>query len=409
MKDIVFPVCAVLSWTALLYKAWNARRTSRAPALVSLLVLFALLGTSFTLATPAVAQAFDQLAGVPNLAALCIHSTVIAFCATVQVTILYWAHPPAQAWPKARWRLLTIGLVLPIMATLFVVADTKERVPNFFQQYTHQPLVAAYATLYLITLIAAHVGLAQLGLRYAKLADQPWLRRGLRILTGAAATSLLHCAVRIADVVAAQVGIDASPWAILVPIFVGTSVFLGFIGVTVPVWGPRLSNLRHWTRQYRAYHRLYPLWNALYRAIPDIALDPPTSALADRLILRDIDFRLYRRVIEIRDGQRELRPWLDPAVASAAARLGRQANLTNHELDATIEAAKLAAALKRVRKDDSNPPGSAYADADIHGGPDLSTEIDWLIQVTRAFTNSPTVRRAVSEATNANDTVSPTT
>ena len=58
---------------------------------------------------------------------------------------------------------------------------------------------------------------------------------------------------------------------------------------------------------YRSLRRLYPLWDGLCQAVPGIALDP-VPAWADRLDPRDLRMRLYRRVIEIRDGYMALSP-----------------------------------------------------------------------------------------------------
>ena len=46
---------------------------------------------------------------------------------------------------------------------------------------------------------------------------------------------------------------------------------------------------------------LYPLWTDLLRDVPQVALEPPASRWRDRLQVRDLEFRLYRRVIEIED------------------------------------------------------------------------------------------------------------
>jgi hypothetical protein len=62
-----------------------------------------------------------------------------------------------------------------------------------------------------------------------------------------------------------------------------------------------------------------PLTSGTLREInPEIALDPAPSGFRDTLRIRDLDFRLYRRIIEIRDGRLALRPFLDADVARRA-------------------------------------------------------------------------------------------
>jgi len=76
------------------------------------------------------------------------------------------------------------------------------------------------------------------------------------------------------------------------------------VGCTMPAWGPHIGipALVIWLRRHRAHRHLYPLWRDLYQVNPEIALLRPLPRLIDALILYDLDFRLYRRVVEIRDG-----------------------------------------------------------------------------------------------------------
>src|SRR6201996_7921013 len=64
---------------------------------------------------------------------------------------------------------------------------------------------------------------------------------------------------------------------------------------------------------YWSLRRLYPLWAGLCQAVPGIALDP-VPVWADRLDPRDLQVRLYRRVIEIRDGYMALTPVAVPGI-----------------------------------------------------------------------------------------------
>ena len=58
----------------------------------------------------------------------------------------------------------------------------------------------------------------------------------------------------------------------------------------------------------RTYRQLYPLWRSYYEAEPSIALDGATAESPFAAAgLRDIEPRLYRRVIEIRDGMLAVR------------------------------------------------------------------------------------------------------
>jgi hypothetical protein len=159
------------------------------------------------------------------------------------------------------------------------------------------------------------------------------------------------------------------------------------VGTTLPAWGPRLrpSALRRWFRAYVAHQRLYPLWSALYRSSPEIALDPPSSRLRDALDVRDIDFRLYRRVIEIRDGRLALRPYLCPDVRTKVAHDVAQSHLAAVDEFATVEARVLADALQAKREGRLGRAG-VHAEEPM-GSSDINGEVSWLEKVAHLFTN----------------------
>ncbi|WP_327586871.1 DUF6545 domain-containing protein [Nonomuraea sp. NBC_00507] len=89
---------------------------------------------------------------------------------------------------------------------------------------------------------------------------------------------------------------------------------------------------RHRLGRLRAYRRLRPLWTDLYAAMPEIALHPPLGRELPAIL--DIDYLLYRRMIEISDGMlalgiaglpRQVQP--DPRPAAAAAEPLAQASM----------------------------------------------------------------------------------
>jgi len=381
VKGTIFPLCAAVAWVTLAYCLQGLRRDWRDPARATLCAMVALLGVAFTAAIPPVSAGLDRLVGIPNIGAFCIHVTAVASSFAVQVLLMLWACPPAQAWPRIRWRLVGLGVVLSVMTTLFVLAGVRERAPHFLLQHADHPLVAAYILFYSGSLTVGLVAITRMCWRYAAVVGSPWLRRGLRITAAGCAFTLVYCAARIADVVAALLGVDPAGWEFVVPLCAGVGTLLGFLGLTLPAWGPRLFG---WVAQYRAYQQLYPLWTALYRAVPEIALHPPRSPLADRIMARDLDLRLYRRVIEIRDAQLALRGWLDRGVAESALAQGHRAGLQGAALAAFVEASQLVAALhaRAAGAEAGTPTPEAAAG---QGGSDLAGEIEWLVRVARAF------------------------
>ena len=179
------------------------------------------------------------------------------------------------------------------------------------------------------------------------------------------------------------------------PLYLTTDALL-LLGCTIP----SLAAGRRWLLDSRARRRLHPLWTAVYRANPDIAL-------FSRETRPELRLQLYRQVIEIRDGQLALRPFLDPRAAQISRRLGHEAGLPEPDIAAISEAATLAAAI--TAKIQGQPPHPPYPDPPTpRGGTDLATEIAWLQQVSRAFTNSPIVADTVRMLTDTTATDHPT-
>jgi hypothetical protein len=172
---------------------------------------------------------------------------------------------------------------------------------------------------------------------------------------------------------------------------------LTLTGSTIPAWGNRigLPALLAWFDRYRVHRQLYPLWHDLYRVAPEIALFPPRSPATDALALRDLDLRLYRRIVEIRDGILALRRSVDPWVMERARELGRAAHLQDQEIQAVVEAASIAAGLharlhdKTVHSDTSPLPP--------WGGDDVMSEAASLARVSWSYRRSPIVRTILTQ------------
>ncbi len=73
----------------------------------------------------------------------------------------------------------------------------------------------------------------------------------------------------------------------------------------------RAGRGRHW-QQRRAYAALYPLWRDLTAAVPEVAMDRGRWGPRRALAVRDVDYLLYRRVIELRDAVHALQPGVTP-------------------------------------------------------------------------------------------------
>lgn len=125
-----------------------------------------------------------------------------------------------------------------------------------------------------------------------------------------------------------------------------------------------------WVRTWCEYGALGKLWSIVTTAVPEVRL--PGDARVE-----GIEYALYRRVIEIRDGQRALRAWADPDLVD---QIVQGVGCSNPRRAAVLaEAAELVAALgasrHRTYPSGDNVPRWRPA-ADLH------VEARWLIRTS---------------------------
>jgi hypothetical protein len=272
----------------------------------------------------------------------------------------------------SRWHAWWIAGAFAVMCALFASA------PDLFPD---EPGVLEYCVVYLAGQAPAFGNVIRLGLRYARAADAPALRIGMRLVAAGAAGALLYLANKVVLTAAARFGFDypAGQTVVVSKVLPAAAHVLVLVGATLPA-------TVGWLARYRHFQRLGPLWRALYEADPAIALDPP--ATPDLLALRGLRLRLYRRVIEIRDGLLALHPYREQEVAAAARDRASRAGLRGVRRDAAVEAATVAAALRSRAA--GNPP--ATADVAVTGGSDLESDTAFLSRVARAYRKEHAVR-----------------
>ncbi len=388
-RTLTFLCIGGLAWTVGLHRALDLRHKPRDYALWALVASALLPGTAFFLAVEPVYRSFDALTGVPNLAILVMYGCGVVFSATMLTAMLLWTHEPRQAWPRIRTYLVAYGVVLADLVVFFTLADVPAEHPrDFTTHYGSRPLVAAFLLVFVSAFGYSLINIVLLGWRYAPLAGSRWRRRSLRISATGAAVALGFCLGTAAYLLGCWLG-----QAPVLAIRAGTlcacmGAALLAVGASAPVWGPRASAGAAWFGRYRAYHRLYPLWRAITDKLPHIVLEQPGCRLAQLIAVRRLNYRLYRRCIEIRDGQLALRSRQDERVAALAFDGGLAQGITGEMLRALVEATLLKSALvapsagtHRAAPPPARPP--------ILGGDALHSEVRWLTQVARALPHAP--------------------
>jgi hypothetical protein len=381
----------VIIWIAFGYKVWNLRQDRQNVTLRLLCVALLYLALAFTFATPITYVGFDRIIGVPNLSRLMMQTFGVAYTLVIQRLLLSWIYPVAEARRRSRRWLWLCVPVLFVQVALFAGAPIHEEASNFAVRYGREPSVMALILVLGVCLTLTTADIVRLCWKFASLSGRPYLRVGLRLTGIGAGAGLVHWVVdvsrqfvRLAFWPREVVPIPDSVEQMLFTLssFIGAALVA--TGLTIPAWGPRLSAALAWFGRYRAYRQLRPLWIVLYQASPEIALEVP-SGRSDRWWAGDLDYRLVRRVVEIRDGRLALRPYLDGPATERASATARQAGLAGLELAAAVEAAAILEAIQAKRR--GKPPADPGPD-DIAGGADLNSEADWLGRVARAMSTS---------------------
>jgi hypothetical protein len=350
----------VLAWALFLSRRPGEDRARRC-------VRWVLLGlaVSLTALSPGVYELIGRGSGIDHLARLIGHGGML-FAAWAAQEFLAHMNGLGRG---ARWHVWWIAGSFAVMCVLFALVPSLD---------ARQPGILEYCAVYLAGQAPAFGNVIRLGLRYARAADAPALRIGMRLVAAGTAIALLYLVNKV--VKAAATRFDFA-YPLGDAFVVGKSLpaaadVLVLVGATLPA-------IAGWLHRYRHFQHLGPLWRALYRAEPAIALDPPAGP--DVLAVGGLRLRLYRRVIEIRDGLLALHPYREDDIAATAREHARRAGLTGQQLEAAVEAAVVAAALRSRASRDLPPDAATPATAPVSGGVDLASDTVFLSRVARAY------------------------
>lgn len=329
------------------------------------------------------AAAIDGHTGMGHLADVISDACAMTAAHAGRLCLVYISHPAHEARPRTRLHHLAILLALAAVVVLYFVFPARaEPLP-----WHRTDAVYLYVYIGFVGITLASV--FRLITRYARLAGRRSLRVGLRLIAAGAACGLAFLAVQAAMLAGDELGAGLGQWndRVAMPLELATESLV-VIGAAVPAWGGPLGEAVRWVRDHRSCRRIHPLWLAVHQANPELTLAAPdgTGRWWRR---RDAGFLLYRQVIEIRDGQLALRPYIDPGVAETVTALARRAGLPEEEIQVTVEAAAVAAAIA-AKEQGRRRSGPSVPDA-VAGGSDLSTEVAWLARVSRAFATSPII------------------
>lgn len=372
-RTLLFAISALSSYAALGYRLSQARRSRRDSAYRTLVVT--LVFQCFTFTMGAVAMGSDSFLGVGNLAILLMHLSAVAFCVSAQIILLRWAAADEAAIRKTRYWVITGIALNALLAALFFLADGPGRPASDFDG-TDRPLVLTYLLFFVVSQAVPCVTIFRQCGPYARMTDNASLRQALRLLSVAAVILFLYCTARAVNILTGAAGIDIGFWQLAASVFSTVGVVVLSLSLTLPSWSASAAKFLQWAHSYRSYRALYPLWRDLYEASPDIVLELPGTSVSD------LDYRLHRRVVEIRDGWRDLRPYIDRGANGA---VGTGSGASEESRQAFSEAAQIRQALhaKRVGTvPDDNADTGDFEDRDTDN---FTAEVAWLTQVSVAY------------------------
>lgn len=376
-KTLCFVIAALSSYAALVYRLGQARRSWRDNAYRALVLTLLLQCVTFTMGV--VIMGSESFLGVRNLAILLMHVSAVAVCVTAQIILLHWSTADEEAVRKARYWLITGITLTALLIALFFLADGPGRPASDFNSGSGQPLILSYLLAFITSQAVPCVTIFRQCRPYARMTDKVSLRQALRLMSVAAVVLFLYCLARTVNILTAALGIDIGAWSVAASLFSAAGIAILSVSLTISSWGASAAKLLEWPRSYRSYRALYPLWRDLYESSPDIVLEPPGA------VVSDLDYRLHRRVVEIRDGWRDLRPYIDRAAGADGGAAEPGVSDGEEFRQAFAEAARIRQALHAKRTGtipEDNKDAGDFEDRDTDN---FTAEVAWLTKVASAY------------------------
>ncbi|MEU0879917.1 MAB_1171c family putative transporter [Lentzea sp. NPDC005914] len=318
----------------------------------------------------------------------------LAFCAYV-----FMAYTRDDAVKRVRWHGTALLVVLVVALVPAIAASPEDFTASHVSDHANGPVSSIYLVVF-IGYLAVMVGAAALlAWKWSRLADEPWIRRGLVMGTIGYVLAAGYCAVRTALIV-----LDLIDRPILIKDgavtgwLITASLPFVVVGITVPGWGPRLAAALRWWAMQRTHRRLYPLWSALTSAHPHVRMSIGPSRLGgwtlrrfnrpwlahwldEKWAVEDLSLRLHLRVVQIWDARRALLDHCDAADYDRALDDPRLRRRRPDVRAAFAEAAMLAAGLRRHQAGERPLRTGGHPVPDGAATADLAANVTWLRHV----------------------------
>jgi len=349
---------AVIIWAIAIQTVRHLASRRRSPADSASLVQVVTLSLGALAQSPDVRPRIDLLVGVDGLGRWLAFSLVLCSMAAFWLVVAHVTRHPDDRPPRVLIRVLGVSGAITAMGVLFLSSGTRDDVgASFLAVYGDVLSIVGGYLVFLGYITVVLVATLRAAWRYTKYARQRYLRLGMRLLVAGDLCGLVYTLYLGATVLTSHLSLPLPPGATTY-----AATYLGFgavtlilAGPTISVWGPRLTAPLRTLAQRRALRRLHPLWLALTTAMPYLRRQP-SRTLGDA-----VGYRLYRRVIEIRDGLLILDPYL--------GRRAERRPTTDIAADTAAHARAIAAALHAFSLgEDSRDAASDRTADDDHPG-----------------------------------------
>lgn len=314
MVSSAVAVAAALLWLLAAFKAAGTIRSGSASARW-LLAAIVFLAMGITIFVPAVEQRLADAVPVDQIKEPLARTAVIAAAFCGQTLLSLTGDPISRRARLLRWAFAVLAV-----AVLWVTFMIGPAAPE--AQFGSHPVRDVSMTLFILAFLgylAYAVTTVMAGCwRYARSATGA-MRSGLRLISAGCASCLAYVLVKLVAIVGFWAGVPVAPAVegAVAQGLVAVGALLVVVGSAATATSQRAADLRDWVRDYVAYRRLYPLWVDLVGVVPAVALDPAAGRWQDASRVRDMHWRLVRRVIELRDAWLALRPYMDADLAEA--------------------------------------------------------------------------------------------
>jgi hypothetical protein len=379
LKTILF----TLLWGTVLLRLPTLRM---GPKQRALFLIFLCVAVATSMGHSPVDPWVDRMTGNKDWAVVTRHMFGV-LCAVSVLRLISLITGSYLARPRLRlYQQLAGVLVATILITLNLISDDGVRASpaDVLRTGTFSPVVVAYWLTLEIYMAYVLTSATRLAWRVGQKSAPGLLRSGLRTVglgTGLILTYGLYKATYlIAEI--SGLGLDQDAVLAVANGIFATALALMAIGVALPT----AAMLMTCVRIVRLLRGLAPLWRVMRDRFPEIVLAhswSPASASNPAVLL---NFRLNRRVIEIRDGMLKLREFVPARIVDDAERYLRDRGAVASRVPALVEACWIEVALRRQAS--RLPVVTKGSPGVAGGGANVQDEACWLAELTEAWRSS---------------------